>query len=98
MVASNTCVGFERISPLFVHLHDAPHDFISAQRRRGLLCDCWNACSQQSQNWQKPACVKVTTLGKRNHHLLLHGKRRKATPVFMLSKPGISVFVSSSDG
>src|SRR5215469_12612348 len=77
MVASNTCVGFERISPLFVHLHDAPHDFISAQLRRGLLRDCRNADGHQSQRRQKPAWVKVRTLKKRNHYFLLHGKRRK---------------------
>jgi hypothetical protein len=56
MVASNACVGFESISPLIVHLRDAPHDLIGAQRRRhgGLLCDHWNTGSQQNQRRQKP--------------------------------------------
>src|SRR5215469_3234799 len=81
MVTSNTCVGFERNSPLFVHLHDALHDFISTQwrRHRGLLCNRRNTGSQQSQRRQKPAWVKVKTLGKQNHHFLLRGRRRKAT-------------------
>src|SRR5215472_4127411 len=79
MVASNTGVGFERISPLFVHLHDALHDFIGAQwgRHRGLLCKRRNADSQQSQRWQQTKCAKVRTLEKRTHHFLLHGKRTK---------------------
>src|SRR5215469_5828237 len=78
MVASNTCVGFERISPLFIHLHDAPHNFISAHGGRdgGLLCDRRSAGSQQSQRRQQPTCVKVRTLEKLNHHFLLRGKRR----------------------
>src|SRR5215831_14287037 len=81
MVASNTCVGFECTSPLFVHLHDTLHDFISVQwsRHGGLLRNRRNAGSHQSQRRQKPACVRVRTLEKRNHHFLLHGKPRKAT-------------------
>jgi hypothetical protein len=73
MVASDTRVAFERISPVFVHFHDAPHDFIGAQRgrHRGLLCDSRNADSQQSQHGQKPARLTLQFLGKPNHHLFL---------------------------